>query len=162
MENDWRVPVDAEYAALVGRATYVFSYYEWTVIYIIEQLSPGFLTEYSRGGKAMMSGIVLGHMDRAINALSTGIGDVTIEELRAVQAQFATLKDQRNALIHAHPATDVDGSQILIHQKSHPKALPDMKWPLSEVKHLVSAFDKAAVDVSPVLERLMQAKTASE
>ncbi|MBU2739378.1 hypothetical protein [Acidithiobacillus concretivorus] len=38
-----RVPVDDSYAALVGKAVYVFAYYEWTIIYVIDYLQSGFV-----------------------------------------------------------------------------------------------------------------------
>jgi hypothetical protein len=39
-----RVPYDPDYNALVGTAVYVFAYYEWAAIYIIEQFKPGFVS----------------------------------------------------------------------------------------------------------------------
>ncbi len=41
MQN--RVPFDPNYTALVGTAVYVFAYYEWAVIYLIQQFKPGFV-----------------------------------------------------------------------------------------------------------------------
>ena len=41
-----RVPFDEDYVKLVGTAVYLFSYYEWTIIYMIERLEPGFVVEY--------------------------------------------------------------------------------------------------------------------
>ena len=52
-----RVPVEDTYAALVGKAVYVFAYYEWTIIWIVESLCRGFVAEYSRG-KPLVSGAV--------------------------------------------------------------------------------------------------------
>ena len=44
-----RIPVNDEYAATIGKAVYVFAYYEWIIIYIVEGLKPGFVQTYSRG-----------------------------------------------------------------------------------------------------------------
>jgi len=52
-----RIPVKDEYAALIGKAIYIFAYYEWTIIWIIEFLESGFVREYSRE-KIMTSGNV--------------------------------------------------------------------------------------------------------
>lgn len=161
MTDAWRVPVDEAYVALVGRATYVFAYYEWSIIYIIEQLSPGFLTEYARGGKPMTSGAVLKRLKSGIDALESNIGDVTVRDLRTVQNEFDLLISRRNALIHAHPATEDAGSQILIHQKSNPNALLDMKWPMDTVRQLISDFDAAAVRASPVLHELIETRKSA-
>jgi hypothetical protein len=51
-----RIPFDAKYTGLLGQALYFFSYYEWTVIYIIERIEPGFVHEYSRGKPPWTSG----------------------------------------------------------------------------------------------------------
>jgi len=158
MTDAWRVPVDEAYVAFVGRATYVFAYYEWGIIYIIEQLTPGFLIEYARGGKPMTSGTVLKRLKSGVDSHASDVGGVTVEDLRALQNEFGALISRRNALIHAHPPTDEDGSQILIHQKSNPIALPDMKWPMDTVRQLITDFDAAAVRASPVLHKLIEAR----
>ena len=59
-----RVPFNADYVNLVGTAVYLFSYYEWTIIYIIERLKPGFVAEYSRE-KTMTSGVVRDRFNKA-------------------------------------------------------------------------------------------------
>ena len=61
-----RVPIDDAYAALVGKAVYVFAYYEWTIIYAIEYLQRGFVSKYSRGG-SMTSGNVRQELQKTIN-----------------------------------------------------------------------------------------------
>ena len=43
-----RVPLDDDYVKLVERAVYLFSYYEWAIIYVVERLEPGFVGEYCR------------------------------------------------------------------------------------------------------------------
>ena len=62
-----RVPFDADYVKLLGRAVYLFSYYEWIIIYIMERLQPGFLAEYSREHKrGMTSGQVRDRFEKAV------------------------------------------------------------------------------------------------
>ena len=43
-----RVSFDDDYVKLVGTAVYLFSYYEWAIIYVVERLEPGFVPEYCR------------------------------------------------------------------------------------------------------------------
>ena len=43
-----RVPFDEDYVKLLGKAVYLFSYYEWAVIYLVERLEAGFVAEYAR------------------------------------------------------------------------------------------------------------------
>ena len=148
-----RVPVDDTYVALVGKAVYVFAYYEWTLIYIIEYLRNGFVGEYSRG-KTLTSGNVKGEFQKAINNLSPSFQKVPVSDLQRICDDFERLIVKRNALIHAHPITDTDGAQILAYQTQVTKPLPDMKWPKTEVESIIAAFDAAACKAGSILEHL--------
>ena len=131
-----RIPVNDEYVALVGKAVYVFAYYEWTIIWIIEYLEPGFVSEYSRGKPITSGGDrgVKGRLKSAIDSPKDTLENSTIEELKSCLATFSLLIEKRNALIHAHPCTDNDDAQILVYQTQTSKSLPDMKWPSAEVE----------------------------
>ena len=121
-----RVPVDDQYAALVGKAVYVFAYYEWTIIWIIEHLEAGFVSSYSRGNP-MTSGGVQKRLHGVINNPLTNFAKISRQELQACCDTFGSLIVKRNALIHAHPRTDTEGAQILAYQTKLSKPLPDMK-----------------------------------
>ena len=148
-----RVPVDDSYVALVGKAVYVFAYYEWTIIYTIEYLRSGFVHKYSRG-RPLTSGDVRQELQDTINDPMASFAKVSEAELQACCDEFAALIVKRNALIHAHPITDSDGSQILAYQTKVTKALPDMKWPKAEVEAIIQEFDAAACRAGSVLDRL--------
>jgi len=148
-----RVPVNDEYAGLVGKAVYIFAYYEWTIIWIIEKISPGFVEAYSRG-KPMTSGTVLKNLRRTVEGMKSLPESVTREDLSKLIAQFAALIIKRNALIHAHPCIDNDGSQILSYQTNTTQPLPDMKWPVSDVESLIYEIDRTACATSSLLEQL--------
>lgn len=94
-----------QYAALVGKAVYVFAYYEWTIIWIIQLLQNGFIGEYCRG-KPMTSGTVLKRFRGVIDDPATNFTQASKQELRDCANKFSDLVVQRNALIHAHPCTD--------------------------------------------------------
>jgi hypothetical protein len=148
-----RVLVDDSYAALVGKAVYVFAYYEWSIIWILEFLQPGFVSTYSRGNP-MTSGQVRDKLRTTINSLTTSFVKVTRQELEDCCAKFDGLIVRRNALIHAHPFTDTDGKQLLAYQTKTTKPLLDMKWPEPEVEGLLAAFDAAACRAAEVLDKL--------
>jgi len=148
-----RIPVNDEYADLVGKAVYVFAYYEWTIIWIIEFLEPGFVNEYSRE-TTITSGGVKRKFRETINALNTIPNGITKDELGECLNKFSELIIKRNALIHAHPITDSDGSQILSYQTQPSKPLPDMKWPSSEVDKIISAIDKIGCEASTILDKI--------
>ena len=153
LHSSTRVPVDDSYAALVGKAVYVFAYYEWTIIYAIDYLQSGFVRKYSRGG-SMTSGIVRQELQDTINNPQVSFAKISKAELQACCDEFERLIIKRNALIHAHPATDSDGSQILAYQTKITKPLPDMKWPKNEVESIIQEFDAAACRAGSLLDRL--------
>ena len=109
-----RVPFDEAYVTLVGTAVYLFSYYEWAIIYIVERLAPGFVAEYSRE-KPMPPGEVSARFKTALENYTGGQG-VDKRDLGFCSREFDGLVHRRNALIHAHPITAVDGAQILNYQ----------------------------------------------
>jgi len=148
-----RVPVDNQYAALVGKAVYVFAYYEWTIIWIIEYLEPGFVGGYSRGNP-MTSGAVQKRLQDVTNNLLTNYTNISRQELQACCDAFGSLIVKRNALIHAHPCTDADGAQILAYQTKTSKPLCDMKWPKEEVIRIISEIDAAACNAAVVLDKI--------
>lgn len=149
-----RVPVDGSYATLVGKAVYVFAYYEWAIIWIIEFLSPGFLGRYCRGNDVLTSGKVKSKLVAVINDPVTSFSKVTKKELQDCCAEFDALIVKRNALIHAHPCTGPDGSQILAYQTKVTRPLPDMLWPIPQVEAVLAEFDKAACGACVLLDKL--------
>ncbi|MBI5922889.1 MAG: hypothetical protein HY847_14750 [Betaproteobacteria bacterium] len=153
LHSSTRVPVDDTYAALAGKAIYVFAYYEWTIIYIIDYLQAGFVHRYSRG-KPMMSGNVKQELQNTIDNPAVSFSKVSKTELQACCDEFERLITKRNALIHAHPCTDSDGFQILAYQTKVNKPLPDMKWPQTEVEAIIKEFDTAACSAAVLLDRL--------
>ena len=150
-----RVPVVDSYAALIGKAVCVFAYYEWTIIYLIEHLHSGFVGKYSRG-KPMTSGDVRQEFKKMINGLLVLHAKVSKAELQACCTEFEKLIVKRNALIHAHPITDSDGSQILAYQTTITRPSPDMKWPRTEVEAVIQEFDRAACCAGNLLDRFRQ------
>ena len=150
-----RIPVNDEYAAIVGKAVYLFAYYEWTIIYIIDYLDKGFVAEYSRPTKRpLTSGPVNEKLRKTIGKLHFPISTVTKNEMEQCQHKFEKLIEKRNALIHAHPITDTDGSQILGYQSKPSNAISDIIWPNSKVEELIQEIDKIAVEAGKILDKL--------
>lgn len=149
-----RVPLDSNYTALIGTAVYVFAYYEWAVIYLIQQFKPGFVARYCRGAP-MTSCQVKRELETILKDVGIVYTRVSRAELQTCCDMFANLIDKRNALIHAHPITDTDGSQILNYQARADRPLPDMKWPVASVNEFLKEFDGAACDANALLHRLL-------
>jgi len=153
LHSTTRVPVNYEYVALVGKAVYVFAYYEWNIIWIIEFLKIGFVDEYSRGNP-MTSGAVQKSFRTVIENPATSFAKISKQELTDCCNQFDALIIKRNSLIHAHPCTDSSGEQILTYQTKLSKPLPDMKWPPAEIERIISEFDVAAFNAGEILDKL--------
>ena len=95
-----RVPFDDDYVKLVGTAVYLFSYYEWAIIYVVERLEPGFVREYCRKHRrGMTSGTVF---TRFMNAVERYAGDKGVRENRA-QVLRAHIRSSRAETERTHP-----------------------------------------------------------
>jgi len=102
----------------------------------------------------MTSGQVKDSLQAVILDPATSFSKVSRKDLETCWAEFELLIVRRNALIHAHPITDSDGSQILAYQTKPTKPLPDMKWPITEVEAIIADFDSAACRAGALLDRL--------
>ena len=147
-----RVPFDENYVRLLGKAIYLFSYYEWTIIYLVEQLQPGFVEKYSRG-KPMTSGVILKKFKIALEQPSNDF-DGNKAELKDCFNEFARLKPKRDALVHAHPITDIDGAQILNYQGELSKSISDLKWDEEEICDFARDIDAAACRASELFHKI--------
>ena len=143
------VPVDDEYTSLIGKAVYVFAYYEWTIIWIIEYLAPGFVNRYSRGNP-MTPTDVHRKLQEIIDGLPATFTNIFKQELQVCCNAFGSLTVRHNALIHAHPCFDAGGKQILTFQAETSQSLHDMEWTKEEVTEIISEFDAAAGDAHEI------------
>ena len=102
-------PEDA-YLLQLGRATYVFAYLEWAVIYLAQELS----SERQVGAS---TGLTAGEVARLMRGaiVETGRSVEVRSEAEAIAMRYERLTSRRNDIIHAHPAT-IDGDQRL-HRK---------------------------------------------
>ena len=149
-----RVPFDADYVTLLGTAVYLFSYYEWAIIYVVERLEPGFAPEYCRKHRrGMTSGDVSKRFMQAVKRY-TGDKGVETTELKFCGLTFDRLVQKRNALIHAHPITAGGGAQILNYQASPAKQISDMKWEVASLEEFIREVDAAACQTGEMFEKL--------
>ena len=147
-----RVPFSESYVKLVGIAVYLFAYYEWQVIYIVDELSPGFVREYSRQ-KTLTSGAVHDRFDAALS--HCGARDARLHKsLVRCRVTFDNLIARRNALIHAHPITDPIEGQILHYQTKPLKPISDMRWEPNQIRTFIADVDKAACEANTLFYQL--------
>lgn len=148
-----RIPHDESYTDLLGKAVYAFAYYEWTIIHIIECLQKGFAHTYSRE-RTMTSGKVSEYFSKIELA-----GRPLELEIVKCRKDFEDLYKRRNTLIHAHPCTASDGSQILNYQAKLKYANYDVQWPTEKIGTFISDVDLAESHAADLLEKL-RAKTS--
>lgn len=149
---NYRIPFDDDYVEEVGKAVYMFAYYEWAIIYLVERLQPGFVRAYCRGRRRMTSGTV---RKRFGNALDSYTGSHGVDEARLEECyqKFDSLIPKRNALIHAHPITGVNRSQILNYQGNPSQLISDMKWEHSQIEEFMKEIDEAACEANELLHQ---------
>ena len=130
---------------------YMFSYYEWTLVYIIEQLEPGFVREYSRE-IPLTSGQLARRLCETIKE-QTDISESDRNDLTGLHKKFKELVAQRNALIHAHPVTEEGGAQILNYQASTKRPISDLTWKTERIEEFRNQIDRASSRASKVFRQ---------
>ena len=147
-----RVPFEESYVCLLGQAVYLFAYYEWQIIYIINCLSQGFVREYSRGNPLTSRGV---HKRFAAElAKGNAPSGASLASLEACRDTFDNLIPRRNALVNAHPITDKVEGQIVAFQAGPVKPIRDLKWERAHLRAFIQDVDKAACEAGALFDRL--------
>ena len=68
--------------------------------------------------------------------------------------EFDRLKPKRDALVHAHPITDIDGAQILNYQGELSKPISDLKWDEEKVCDFARDIDAAVCRASELFHKI--------
>lgn len=138
----FRIPADDDYTAILGRAIYNFTYYEWVVVWTVEKLQPGYLNEYTK--KAPTSGVLANKFITVVKGADP--------RLAACAGTFSKACIMRDQLLHAHPYTAAGGTQQLGYRGRH----PDTQWPLADVEEAAQNFDQAACELSSLFDELLR------
>jgi len=119
--TEFCIPADAGYTAMLGRAIYNFTYYEWVVIGTIDKIEPDYLEFFTRDGQT--AGQIAAKLLRAVAKADARLGPHA--------TTFDRLRKERDKLLHAHPYTAANGVQQLGYQGRHPST----DWPLPVTVH---------------------------
>jgi hypothetical protein len=103
-----RIPVDSDYIAALGLATYAFARCEWQVVWCCEKLKPGSLAKIT--GKEMTAGTIARYFSNLVRNMPNSDRRT---ELSALSEKFESLVDTRNRIIHGKPCTAPGGAQRL-------------------------------------------------
>lgn len=155
LEYATRVPVADQYLISLGRATYVFAYYESMIVDLIDCFSPGFKAEVARSKRNYTAGSILAKLKELLDNAGTDYSRISKDELQAVHDRFDAFIDRRNSLIHGRPITAPDGSQILAYQGHAGKAKPDEHWPAPAIDDFSNEIAKERIEhLGPLFERV--------
>ncbi len=150
-----RIPVDDQYLISLGRATYIFAYYESMIVDLVDRFTPGFKTDVARSKSNYTAGRIRGKLKELIDSASTDFSRISKGEMQAVHDRFDAFIDRRNSLIHGRPITAHDGSQILAYQGHEGKANPDEQWPAPAIDDFSDEVAKERIEnLGPLFERV--------
>ena len=147
-----RVPFEESYVCLLGQAVYLFAYYEWQIVYIINCLSQEFVREYSRG-RPLTSGDLYKRFAAELAKENASSGAL-FASLEACRATFHNLIPRRNALVHAHPITHKVEGQIVAFQAGSSRPIRDLEWERAHLRTFIQDVDKAACEAGALFDQL--------
>lgn len=150
LEASNRIPSDPDYLVCLGRATWVWAYYESFVVDLIDRLKPGFKTEVARSKRNYTAGTIRSELEKLVNSKSTDFTRISKTELVSVHDQLDTLIDRRNSLIHGRPI----GGNILAYQGNVDKPNPDVQWPAAAVDAFTEDVANERIRIDPIFEKL--------
>ena len=101
----------------------------------------------------MTSGDVLKAFKKAIKQAPSDF-DGNKAALKDCFNEFGRLIPKRNALVHAHPITDIDGAQILNYQGELSKPISDLKWDEEKVCDFARDIDAAVCRASELFHKI--------
>jgi hypothetical protein len=136
-----RFPCGEAYLRALGRAVYNFSVLEYSVVWVIELIEPGYMKTYQVGKKT--AGTVARDFKENIKKLPSGPIRAKLEGLTA---RFRQLAIDRNDLLHANPAAIPNGDSHLI--KANTTRF--IAWAEPHVVATATKFQDAAIDVLAV------------
>jgi hypothetical protein len=145
----FRIPVEDAYCALLGRAIYIFAYYELIVIKIVDHFSPGYVEQY----------LVSVWTSRAIGETLKGViqkSDLSDTHLRlkleTEAERFLELVDDRNSLLHFHPYSAISGEQEFLEYRSP----AHIQWDRSVIRKAIEEFEEGSIELRNLFRKLKQ------
>jgi hypothetical protein len=144
--TQFRTPVERDYAAVLGYATFIFATFEWNVAWCGEKLERGFLSGI-RGCTAATIGV---RFQRVVES-KTGLDKGSRDRLLTVASRFRTLAKERNRLMHAKPCTDPEGRASL----SFTDGAKAAYWSPERIADVAHAFEEASGEANDLLHHAL-------
>ena len=131
-----RVQLDNGYAETIGRAVFVFSRLEWDAIWTCEKLSPGYINNL--GTKT--AGLIANDLIRLTSALPSAA------DFAPHCAEFKSLVDIRNRLLHGKPGSAPNGDQNLFDN--------GVAWTIEKIDEAADRFTACQIALNPLMHAL--------
>jgi hypothetical protein len=149
MTDGFRTPYDSGYVAAVGRAIYIFAFYEWNVVHTMERLRPGFLSKWRFAKRPMTAGTIGKKFKNAVDESSDLIRPFA-SNLNEAAKTFMEFVDERNELVHAHVYSEPDGRQQLIYQGKD----KTRTWSVAEIDDLAHRFENYSIALHDLMKEI--------
>lgn len=144
MKNDHkRVPLAADYAHVLGVATYCFASCEWNVVWCCERISPGAL------GHIVDEELTAGRIGKKFKDLVRNMpASPERETLGELASEFLRLVQVRNSILHGKPCTAPSGEQRLTGSSI---------WEPQDLLDAADAFTSCSIKLNQHLHGLLAA-----
>jgi hypothetical protein len=139
---------DIECLTALGQAVFSYALLEYSIIWILEKLSPGFLGAYRASFRATASKLA-SDLEGQANSLFASKPQLA-EKLKSLHSDFVELGRRRNDLLHANPASSPQGDQILIRQHFNSYVI----WNIETIRAATAAFDAANAFGAGIFEEI--------
>lgn len=136
-----RIPVSPDYTSALGLAVYCFASLEWNAVWCCERIEPGSIDSLDERTAGRVADTLL-HL---VKRLQISAEQASLEN---AAADFRFLVGTRNNLVHAKPATALDGRQGLSRHGDH--------WTIDELEGVADAFAACSMRLSEALHGLLK------
>jgi hypothetical protein len=132
-----RIPVDASYVEVLGRATFIFAILEWNAVWCCEKMRPNYIRTLGRKTAGKIAGdfvrLAKRHWIPATRSLC----------ISAAQ-KFEALVEKRNALLHGKPGTVTPTGEQRLFDKG-------IAWTPSMIDDLSDQFAECRIALNGLL-----------
>lgn len=137
-----RQAADPEYLHAIGQAVYSFSILEWGVIWAAEQIEPGFM---STDHHIMTAGRISKQFKAILDRARPQMPEDVWQGLKQISDQLWGAVEMRSELLHAHPFTAADGSQLLGRRT---RSGTSLQWDIEKVDAATRYFDDLGIELN--------------
>ena len=134
-----RVPVDQDYLAAIGRATYCFARLEWVAVYCGNKLKSGYVNCVAKKTAGQVSKDIKRFASRSTDNSKRVRYEAAVDE-------FDRLVCRRNGLMHANPGTAGIDQRLFRH---------GAPWQPSDIDDLADEFAACENELNELFHKIL-------